>query len=168
MPAERRVVLGRISGLFGVKGWVKLHSWTQPADGLLDYPEVELGQAGHWRPARLVEGQPHGRGYIGRFEGIEDRDAAAGLIGAEIAVPREQLPPAKAGEYYWVDLVGLEVVTSEGESLGHVDHLLETGAHDVLVVAGERERLIPYTPGVHVLEVDLDGGRIVVEWDPEF
>jgi 16S rRNA processing protein RimM len=115
-----------------------------------------------------VEGQPHGRGYIGRFEGIEDRDAAAGLIGAEIAVPREQLPPAEAGEYYWVDLVGLEVVTSEGESLGHVDHLLETGAHDVLVVAGERERLIPYTPGVHVLEVDLDGGRIVVEWDPEF
>jgi 16S rRNA processing protein RimM len=165
---EQRVVLGRVSGLFGVKGWVKLHSFTEPPENLLAYRDLELGLAGRWRAVRLEEARPHGRGLIGRFAGIADRDAAAALLDAELAVDRTGLPATAADEYYWADLVGLAVETVDGLALGRVDHLIETGAHDVLVVSGERERLIPWVPGQYVTEVDLAGGRIVVDWDPEF
>lgn len=161
-------MVGRVSGLYGVRGWVKLYSHTRPMDNLLDYGELEADLGGERRALRLVEGRVHGGGLVGRFEGVDDRDAAAALVGAELAVGRDELPETGEGEYYWADLVGLEVVTGEGAALGRVDHLMETGANDVMVVAGDRERLIPFTPGRHVKEVDLDGGRIVVDWDPDF
>lgn len=165
---ERRIVVGRVSGLFGVRGWVKLYSHTRPAENLLDYGDFELNLGGEWTPLGLAEGRVHGSGLIGRFEGIGDRDAAAALVGADLAVSRDDLPETAGDEYYWADLVGLEVVTGEGVSLGRVDHLVETGANDVMVVKGDRERLVPFTPGRHVQEVDLEGGRIVVDWDPDF
>lgn len=168
MTGQQRVVLGRVTGLFGVRGWVKLWSYTDPVENLLVYGEFELGQEESWRHASLVEGRRHGDGLVGRFEGVEDRDAAAVLVGAELAVPREQLPAPDEGEYYWADLVGLEVVNREGARLGRVERMMATGANDVMVVAGERERLLPFLPGRFVDEVDLDGGRIVVDWDPEF
>ena len=168
MTATRRVVLGKVSGLFGVRGWVKLWSFTDPVENLLDYPELELGHAGQWRQLRLLEGRAHGEGLVGRFEGCDDRDAAAALVGLELAVARERLPAAAPGEYYWADLVGLEVITREGERLGRVGQMMATGANDVMVVEGERERLVPFLPGRFVDEVDLAGGRIVVDWDPEF
>lgn len=168
MAAMRRVVLGKVSGLFGVRGWVKLWSFTDPVQNLLDYPDLELGRAGQWRSARLVEGKTHGDGLVGRFEGCDDRDAAAALVGLELAVARERLPALAPGEYYWADLVGLEVITRAGEFLGRVEQMMATGANDVMVVAGERERLVPFIPGRFVDEVDLAGGRIVVDWDPAF
>ena len=164
------VVMGRISGLYGVRGWVKVFSHTSPRERIVQYSpwQVRLGgPAGEWRPMTVAEGKRHGKGVIARLEGIDDRDAAARLMEAEIAVRRDQLPELEPGDYYWTDLQGLEVVNREGVTLGRVDHLFETGANDVLVVLGERERLIPYTDDT-VRGVDLEGGRIEVDWDPEF
>jgi 16S rRNA processing protein RimM len=168
MTGERRVILGKVGGLYGVRGWVRLWSFTDPVENLLDYREVELGREGAWRAARLVEGRRQGQALVARFEGCSDRDQAALLLGAELAVKRDRLPEAGAGEYYWADLVGLKVVTTEGVELGRVEHMMATGANDVLVVKGDRERLLPFLPGRFVNEVDLDGGRIIVDWDPEF
>ena len=168
MTGERRVVLGKVGGLFGVQGWVKLWSYTEPVENLLAYREVELGIGGQWRTGRLLEGRRHGGGLVGRFEGAADRDTAAALVGAEIAVARDRLPAPAEGEYYWADLVGLEVVNREGVSLGRVEEMMATGANDVMVVAGERERLLPFLPGLYVDSVDLAAGCITVDWDPEF
>jgi 16S rRNA processing protein RimM len=168
MTAQQRVILGKIGGLYGVRGWVKLWSFTDPVENLLDYQEVELGREGAWRVARLAEGRRQGQALVARFEGCADRDEAALLVGAELAVMRDRLPAPAAGEYYWADLAGLKVVTTEGVELGRVDHMMATGANDVMVVKGERERLLPFLPGRFVHEVDLAGGRIVVDWDPEF
>jgi len=168
MAAQRRVILGKVGGLYGVRGWVKLWSFTDPVENLLDYREIELAQAGEWRAARLVEGRRQGQALVARFEGCADRDDAALLVGAELAVMRDRLPAPAAGEYYWADLVGLKVVTTEGVELGQVEHMMATGANDVMVVKGERERLLPFLPGRFVNEVDLAGGRIVVDWDPDF
>ena len=168
MSAARRVIVGKVGGLYGVRGWVRLWSFTDPPENLLGYREVELGQEGGWAPARLAEARPHGESLVGRFEGIADRDAAAALVGAELAVRREALPPAGEGEYYWSDLVGLEVVNRQGVSLGRIREMMATGANDVMVVEGERERLLPFLPGHFVDEVDLAGGRVLVDWDPDF
>jgi 16S rRNA processing protein RimM len=166
--AVGRVVLGRVGGLYGVRGWVKLWSYTDPVDNLLAYRDLELGQGGAWRPVRLLEGRHHGEGLVARFEGVSDRDSAALLVGAELAVARERLPAPEEGEYYWTDLVGLEVVNRDGLSLGRVGEMIATGANDVMVVSGDRERLVPFLPGRFVDEVDLAGGRIYVDWDPDF
>jgi len=163
-----RVTLGRISGLFGVRGWIKVFSHTEPRERILQYSPWSLRVQGEWRENAVAEGQRHGKAVIARLEGMTERDAAAALVGAEIAVPRSRLPALGEGEYYWSDLEGLQVVTLDGQDLGHVDHLLETGANDVLVVQGERERLIPFLPPEVVRAVDLDAGVIRVDWDPEF
>lgn len=165
---DRRIIVGEVVGLFGVKGWVKLHSFTAPRTNLLEFGNVELGKDGDWSPARLEEGRPQGKGLIGRFEGIGDRDQAATLMGKEIAVRRSQLPETAEEELYWIDLIGLEVVNEAGEMLGTVDRLIETGANDVLVLGGETERLIPYVRGTIVKQIDRSGGRIVVDWEKDY
>lgn len=161
-------MLGRISGLFGVKGWVKIHSDTSPREGILGYKLWYLKKPGGWESTKLLAGRVQGKGVVALLSGCEDRDQAVGLIGLDIAIRREQLPKLKPGEYYWSDLEGLRVETIEGVDLGVVSHLFETGANDVLVVTGDRERLIPYTPGEAIREVDLKAGRILVDWDADF
>ncbi len=163
------IIVGRVSGLFGVRGWVKVYSYTEPRENIVTYsPWYLRTEGGEWSTREVVAGHRHGKGIVAQLRGCDDRDAAAALLGAEVAIRREQLPETAPGEFYWSDLVGLEVVTREGMLLGRVDHLLETGANDVLVVMGERERLIPYIDGSVILGVDLEGGRIEVDWDPEF
>jgi len=162
------VVIGRISGLYGVRGWVKLFSYTEPMANLLEFTELQLGSGDQWRSAALAEGRAQGKILVGRFEGVTDRDQAAPLVGEEIAIRREQLPAPGPEEVYWTDLIGLEVVNVQGESLGTVDRLLATGANDVLVLRGETERLIPFVRGEVVKEVDQDAGRILVDWDKDF
>lgn len=164
----RRVVLGRVIGLFGVQGWVKVHSDTRPRENILDYPVWQLDAPGGWQPRRLLRGRAHGKGIVVQLEACEDRTAAAALIGARVAVARDELPPLAEGEYYWTDLEGLRVRTATGIELGTVERLMETGANDVLVVGGERERLIPFLPGRVVTDVDLESGILVVDWDPDF
>lgn len=160
--------MGRIGGLFGVKGWVKLLSYTEPRTALFDYQPLYLAEGDNWRPIELEQSQSHGKGLIAKLAGVDDRDTAAALSGREIAIHREQLPSPASGEYYWADLQGLRVVTVDGVELGRVDHLFSTGANDVLVVRGERERLIPFLRDQVIHGVDLDAGTIRVDWDPAF
>ena len=151
-----------------MRGWVRVYSYTRPRENILGYSPWYLKGAGDWRPRELAAGRRHGKGVVARLAGCDDRDQALQLVGAEIAIRREQLPEPEAGEYYWRDLQGLRVVNRDGEMLGVVDHLIETGANDVLVVSGERERLIPFVMGQVILEVDLDAGLMRVDWDRDF
>ncbi len=160
---------GQISGVFGVKGAVKVFSFTEPRENILRYSPWLLQKNGLTRQLKVQGGQRQGHNVVANIEGIADRDQAAALIGWDILIERSQLPKPKQGEYYWLDLIGLQVQTQDGISLGRVDHLLETGANDVLVVIeGETERLIPFLQPQTVLKVDLDAGLIVVDWDPDF
>jgi 16S rRNA processing protein RimM len=160
----RSVVLGCIAGVYGVRGWVKVYSETDPIENIFGYaPWLIEGQ-----PRQVLEWRRHGKGLVAQLEGFDDRDLARVLVGKAIAIRREQLPPPSADELYWADLEGLEVETREGVLLGRVSHLIETGANDVLVVRGERERLLPFVWGQYVLEVDLERGRLRVDWDPDF
>jgi 16S rRNA processing protein RimM len=159
------VVLGRISGLFGVKGWVKVYSYTEPREAVLNYRRWLVSDADGWREATVAEGQRHGKTVIARIDGYVDRDQAAELVGAEIAVPRDALPETEDDRFYWSDLEGLRVVHRDGTELGRVAYLLETGANDVMVVQGERERLIPFVMGKVIVGVDLADGRIDVDWE---
>lgn len=163
----QRVTLGRISGLFGVHGWVKVFSDTSPPSNILNYPNWHLCQAGVWSTRRLRDGRTQGKGIVVLLEGCDDRDQAAELVGAEVAVPRAELPIAASNEYYWTDLVGASVITLQGTELGQVQQLFSTGSNDVMVVRGERERLLPFIADT-VVEVDLAHSRITVDWDPEF
>lgn len=169
MSAEdRRVLLGSISGVYGVRGWVKIRSATEPRERIIDYAPWQIARAGGWAEWRVEEGRRHGEGVVAKLAGIEDRDEAVGLVGADIAVPRSRLPASGEDEYYWVDLIGLKVITLEGVGLGTVERLLETGANDVLVVQNGRERLIPFVRGRVVHAVDLEAGVLRVDWDPDF
>lgn len=167
----RRVLLGRIVGVHGVRGEVKIESFTEPRLRIFDYqPWLLERNAGVVEEVRDVRGRAQGKGVIAALVGVSDRDRAASLIGTNIFVARAALPPAAEGEVYQSDLEGLEVVNLQGVSLGRVSHLFETGANPVLVARREdgRERLIPYVPEMYVQSVDLDGRRIVVDWDSDF
>ncbi len=168
MNGTQLLTVGKISGVFGVKGWVKVFSYTEPRENILSYSQWILKKGSTVRQVKVHNGQLQGKSVVASLEGIVDRDQAVALNGWEILIDREQLPPAEEGEYYWADLTGLKVFTVEGVDLGIVDHLLETGANDVLVVVGERERLIPYLSEQTIKSVDLAQGKIVVDWDPDF
>ena len=157
--------MGRISGLFGVQGWVKVYSYTEPREAVLNYDRWLLGRKDGWQEATVAEGQRHGKTIIVRIDGYVDRDQAAGLVGMNIGVPRDEMPETEHGQYYWSDLEGLRVLHRDGTELGKVDYLLETGANDVMVVKGETERLIPFVMDKVVLGIDLDKGEIEVDWE---
>jgi len=165
------VELGHISGAYGVKGWVRVYSLTRPRDDILQYPLWQLETrpgSGVRKPVELLQGRPQGKGIVARISGCNDREQAAVLRGTSIAVSSDQLAVLDNGEYYWRDLIGLSVHNQQGVELGRVDTLMETGNNDVLVVNGERERLIPYLPGDSVVSIDLAAGRMVVDWDADF
>jgi 16S rRNA processing protein RimM len=166
MSAHKQVALGYISAVHGIKGWVKVHSWTRPMEAILDYQPWLLGE--DKRPVKIVDGRKQGKGLAALLPGFEDREQAISLVGQQIFVRRDQLPATAEDEYYWSDLEGLDVQTSSGEILGRVDRLMETGANDVLVIRGDREHLVPFIQGQYVKRVDLEGGLIEVDWDPEF
>jgi len=161
--------VGEVSGVFGVKGWVKVFSFTQPRENILSYSPWYLQKGKEVRKVKLLNGQRQGKLVVAEIDGITDRDAAAALLGWKILIDKNQLPAPEEGEYYWADLLGLKVETDQGVALGVVDHLLETGANDVLVVKDEkRERLIPFLQQQTVLKIDLENGLMVVAWDPDF
>lgn len=176
---DELVIVGRITSAYGVKGWLKVYSETEPMQGILQYQPwlLKLNEM-DWVPTRVLAGRPHAKGLIVQLQGCDDRNAAEGYRGALIAVNKASLPTLTPGDYYWHQLEGLRVMTDGADSaqllLGRVDHLLETGANDVLVVracAGsidQRERLIPYLVGSVVSSVDVEQGEIQVDWDPEF
>ena len=161
---RRRVLLGRITGPFGVRGWIKVRSSTEPPENILRYAPWYVGRDGCWSRIGVAEGRLQGRELIARLDGCFSRDEADDYRGCEIAVERSQLPEVEEGEYYWTDLVGLRVADKDGVDFGVVERMMETGANDVMVVRGSLERLIPFLPGRIVQSVDVDGGLIVVDW----
>jgi len=162
------IIMGRIAGPYGVKGWLRVVSYTRQPNKVLEYTPWYLRRNNAWQSSGVVEAKRHGRGLLARLPGCEDRDSAAQLAGTDVGICRGQLPATAADEYYWSDLIGLPVVTLDDTVLGTVDHLIETGANDVLVVKGERERLIPFIQGQVVALVDLDIRVIRVDWDSDF
>jgi 16S rRNA processing protein RimM len=171
---SQETVIGQITSVFGVQGWLKVYSYTDPKEGILNYRDWTLVHNGKRIPARLEEGRRQGQGIVVRLKGIDDRDVAGSYCGADVIVATTELPELPEGEYYWHQLEGLDVFTIDDECLGRVHHLIETGSNDVLVVQAtdasidQRERLIPYLPGQVVRSVGLGESRIVVDWDPEF
>ncbi|MBZ2167288.1 ribosome maturation factor RimM [Marinobacter sp. F4216] len=171
---SQETVIGRITSVFGVKGWLKVYSYTDPKEGILDYRDWILDLDGKRIPAKLEEGRRQGQGLVVRLKGIDDRDVARTYCGAEVRVGTDELPELPEGEFYWYQLEDLDVFTVNDECLGKVHHLMETGSNDVLVVHAssasidQRERLIPYLPDQVVKDVDLAAGRMTVDWDPEF
>jgi len=161
------VVLGRISAPFGVKGWLKIQPYTETIEGLTRYPAWWLGKEDDWREVTVIQARPQGKTLVAKLQGCDDRAAAQSLKNLHIAVQRSQLPAVKKGQYYWADLIGLEVINLKGETLGVVKELFATGANDVLRVQGERERLIPFIPQV-VQDVRLEAEVIRVDWEPDY
>ena len=163
--AARTIVVGTVGRPFGVAGWMHVKSHTEPAENILGYRpwQASRGAGERWQQVD-AEARSQQGGLVARFDGAANRDAAAAWRGARIGVCAGALPPAAEREHYWHDLVGLRVVTRDGDDLGAVARLFSTGAHDVLVVQeGARERLLPFVR--HVVEtVDAPGGRIVVDW----
>ena len=159
--------MGRIVAPYGIYGWVKIQPDTETLDSLFSYPTWWLGRGQEWRELELETAKVHGNTLVAKFKGISDRDTAFSLKGKQVAVPREQLPEPEENEYYWSDLIGLAVVNQEQVALGEVVDVFETGANDVLVVQGERERLLPFVAQV-VLQVDLTAKTMLVDWDTEF
>lgn len=169
MPQDQRapVRLGRVVGVLGLAGWVKVESYTRAREDLLQYEYWQLRLQEQWRPLRLLDGRIQGRSLVAKLQGVDSRDMAQALIGVDIAVNRDDLEPLAEGEFYWAELEGLRVVTVAGEEVGRVHHLIETGANDVLVVEraeGQGEILIPYIKSA-VQHVDLGTGVIRVDWD---
>lgn len=164
-PDAEAVILGRISAVFGVRGWVKVYSYTEPREAVLDYRRWWLGRDGHWEAVDLDDGRRHGKAVIAHIQGVDDRDGALAFVGRDIGVPRERLPEPAPGRYYFSDLEGLRVVHRDGRELGRVAYVMQTGANDVLVTAGDRERLIPFVAETVVLDVDLAAGVITVDWE---
>ncbi len=173
MSGQRRVTLGRVAGVFGVKGWVKIASNTRPAENILNYACWWIGAADGYE-ATLLDSRPQVNGIVAQISGrdgqpIADRDVAARMVGQEISVDHAKLPPPPSGSYYWADLIGLDVYSKTDEPLGRVIEVIDNGAQDVLVMKdGEAERLIPFVQGAIIVSVDLAAGRIVADWSPEY
>lgn len=165
----KMIVVGRLGSPYGIRGWLKLFSYTEPADNILDYPHWFIETKSGWQPVELeeVQSDPEARHIRVKLVGSDTPEDAGGYTNALVAVTRDQLPDLAPGDYYWSDLEGLTVVNTVGVTLGQVDHILSTGANDVLVIKGERERLVPYITDV-VLQIDLVKKQMLVAWDAEF
>lgn len=169
--SEEFIPVGKISGAFGVKGWVKVFSFTEPRANILEYSPLFLSRRGEWIEIKVSAGHAQGKGVVMGIANVTDRDQVQPLIGSELAIKKEQLEPADEDEFYWADLQGLTVINLEDETLGQVDHLLETGANDVLVVKAKgdnTERLIPFVMDDIVKLVDLDKQVIQVDWGKDY
>jgi len=175
---SKRVIVGKISGVYGVKGWVKIHSFTEPMDNILGYKSFTTKLDGREITIEFDKSHKQGKTIVGHIDGVDDREEARRYTRCELSIPMDQLPELQDDEFYWYQLTDLKVYINLPEGgevlLGAVRNMLETGANDVLIVShcegslDDKERLIPYVPGHYVLDVDLEQGRMTVDWDPEF
>jgi 16S rRNA processing protein RimM len=159
--------MGRIAAPFGIKGWVKVQSYTEDPGTLMDFESWRVGRGEQQMHYSVEAVQDHGKALVAKLAGIDDRDAAFALRGQEISVAKSALPPPEENEFYWSDLIGLKVVNRQGVELGTVDSLMESGANDLLVVKGTSEHLIPFI-AAFVSKVDLAGGTIEVDWGEDY
>lgn len=170
--ADDYLIVAKTVAAYGVKGWVKIKSFTSPEKNFLSYEKGFLYLNKQWQSVEIEQAKVHGKGLIAKFVGCDDRNAAELLVKSDFAILSADLPDLEEGDFYWHQLEGLNV-TCDGKLIGQISHLLETGSNDVLVVKpsaesfDDRERLLPYRPEV-VLTVDLDGGLMQVDWDLDF
>jgi 16S rRNA processing protein RimM len=172
---KETLVLGKIGAVYGIKGWLKIHTFTDEADAIFDYAPWSLKLGEKTQSATVVDWRRHNNGLIAKLDGINDRDDAQRYVGMEIIVTKDSLPELPDGEFYWKDLIGMTVVTTKGYDLGKVSDMMETGSNDVLVVKanvkdafGKKERLIPFIESQVVTNVSLENKQIDVDWDPGF
>jgi len=160
---SRRVVLGQVGGAFGVQGWVRIQSYTDPPTNILKFGRWQLGRAGQWREVEVEDGKMTAKGVLAKLAGVETPEEARLVTGSEIAVERDQLPAAAPGEYYWSDLEGLAAFGQNGQSLGRIEEFRATPAGTVVVIRGERQHWVPFVKE-RIVSVDLDAGRVVFDW----
>lgn len=165
---DNLVVVGKIGAPYGVRGWVKVHSFTEPSDNLFGYPLL-MKEHSIWRALDIEEFKVHGDCFVAKLAGVTDRDQAALVTNAEIVVLRENLPELDPEDFYWTDLIGLTVYNQDNIELGQIEDYFETGANDVIVIKGENgSHLIPFVPDMYVLDINLSTKQMRVQWDPEF
>lgn len=163
--SEQRLIVGQINGVFGVHGWLKIFSHTDPRENILSYSPWLINFKGEWREVKIVDSkvQQGGKTLVAKIENVDDRDVAREYMGCDIAIEDSQLQRGN-GEFFWVDLIGCQVETQQGEVFGEVKDLIETGAHDVLRVVGEHNVLIPFVMDEFIISVDTDNKKIIVDW----
>ncbi|AZQ86392.1 ribosome maturation factor RimM [Colwellia sp. Arc7-635] len=171
----KEVILGKVGAVYGIKGWLKIHSFTDDHEAILDYFPWSLKLGNKIQSVDITDWRKHNNGLVVKVAGIDDRDVAQKLVGSEIFVSEDALSDLPEGEFYWRDLIGMTVVTDKGYDLGQVSDIMETGANDVLVVKanlkdgfGKKERLIPYLMDQVILSVSAEDKQICVDWDPGF
>ena len=172
------ILLGKISGVHGIKGWVKVFSYTSPRVKITEYNQWYLKKKNQsWEVQELIEGKAQGKNIIAKLDGINYRDEAEALVGTEIAVRQEQLAVLNEDEYFWKDLIGLSVRTINDEDLGKIDWIFNTGSNDVIIVKGviegekgieDKEHLLPFVFEDVIKSVNLEQSLMVVDWDPDF
>ena len=160
---SRRVVLGQVGGAFGVQGWVRIQSYTDPPANILKYERWQLGRAGQWREVEVEDGKLTAKGVLAKFAGVETPEDARLATGSEIAVTRDELPPPAPGEYYWIDLEGLAAFGQNDQPLGRIEEFRATPTGTVVVIRGERQHWVPFVKE-RIVSVDLDAGRVVFDW----
>lgn len=162
------IVVGRFGRPHGVKGFVTVHSFTEPRDNILQYEDWYIFLNNQWQSIKLSDIELLNKSIIAKVQGFPEREMVAQLTNIDIGIPQEKLENLQAGEYYWHQLIGLDIVNLSGEKLGQVAELIATGSNDVLVVTGKKRCLIPYLPERYVLEINLEQQKIVVDWDADF
>ncbi len=165
---KKLIIVGKLVGVFGIKGWLKVISYTDPIDNIFNYKPWLINQQDQWVEIPMLQGKRHGKGIIVQLKGYDNPEMARTLVGIEIAINNEQLPKLAKDEYYWTDLQGLTVINQANITLGHVIEVLATGANDVLIVQGEKRHLIPFLPERTILSIDLKKQLISVDWDADF
>lgn len=162
-----RLIIGHFGQPYGIKGWIKVHASTDPIDNILQYFPWQIQHQGQWQLITIAEARRQGKLIIARIQDCTTPELAKTYTNDTIAIEREQLPPLPLNEYYWTDLIGLRVVNQDGADFGIVDSLFETGSNDVLVIHGERQRLVPYLPAV-IKHIDLTQRIMTIIWDADF
>lgn len=165
---NKPVIVGRVGAVHGVTGWIKVISFTEPAENILNYTPWYLNHLNKWQAIKVLDNRFHHNQLLVQFENHTNRESAKQLSGKEIAIDRSRLPTLPPDEYYWSDLEGLTVSNLEGKMLGTVIHLMATGANDILVVMGDKRYLIPYIPKQVIIDINLVNKHLIVDWDANF
>jgi 16S rRNA processing protein RimM len=160
-------LFGKINGLFGVRGWVKIFSYTEPRENILSYQPWYVQIDGKWSTVEIISGRVQGKTIVAQIKDVDNTDKAEQIIGVDIYVEKSQLPELKDGAHYWDDLIGLEVINTASIHLGVVENLVDTGSNHVLIVNGNTEHWVPYIEP-YLISVDIDKKRIIVDWDENF
>ena len=164
---NKKLLIGKINGFFGLQGWVKVFSYTNPRTNILNYSPWSIKVDGNFQSIDITSGREQSKTIVAHIKGIDNREDSQKFIGQDIYINKEQLPELTQGEYYWHELIGFDVINKDEEQLGTVDYFVETGANDVLVVKGKKEYWIPYIEPF-LVSIDSKNNKILVDWDKDF